>query len=81
MHALKKCWLNAGFYSLLMCFTLVAVPLLTLFLVCQTPFVPKRRIMLQLRRCIHWYGYVVIYLLPLPLVRVHFERCAAGQTL
>lgn len=81
MKLLMQCWLNATFYTLLVLFTLVAVPVLTLALVCQAPFSSHRRILRQLRRYIRWYGFVVIYLLPVPWVRVRFEQPSADPCL
>jgi len=66
--------LNAVFYPLLVLFSLLAVPTLTLFIAVQAPFVGHRRAMRLFRRCIRWYGYVVIYILPWPWVRVRYEE-------
>lgn len=73
MNLLKLLWLNVWFYTWLVLFTLVAVPALTFFVALQAPFIPHRRAMRLFRRCIRWYGFVVIYWLPFPLVRVRYQ--------
>jgi len=54
-------------------FTLVAVPALTLFVAVQVPFVSHRHAMRLFRKAIRWYGLVVIYALPVPLIRVRYQ--------
>lgn len=76
---LKLLCLNISFYILLVLFSLAAVPLLTLFIAVQAPFVGHRGAMRLFRRAIRGYGYVVIYWLPLPLVRVRFENHSGGR--
>jgi 1-acyl-sn-glycerol-3-phosphate acyltransferase len=73
MNILAVIWLNLWFYALLVLFSLVAVPALTLFVALQAPFMSHRRGMLLFRKAIRWYGFVVIYILPFPLVRVRYE--------
>lgn len=70
--------LNLTFYLLLVVFSLVAVPVLALFIAVQAPFVGHRRAMRLFRRAIRWYGFVVIYILPWPLVRVRYENRSGG---
>jgi 1-acyl-sn-glycerol-3-phosphate acyltransferase len=73
MKFLKLIWLNVWFYTLLVLFTLVAVPALTVFVAVQAPFISHRRAMHLFRKAIRWYGFVVIYILPFPLVRVRYQ--------
>lgn len=78
INFLKKLVLNLSFYTLLIPFSLVAVPVLTLFIAVQAPFVGHLGAMRLFRRAIRWYGFVVIYLFPRPLVRVRFENHSGG---
>lgn len=78
INFLKKLVLNLSFYTLLIPFSLVAVPVLALFIAVQAPFVGHLGAMRLFRRAIRWYGFVVIYLLPRPLVRVRFENHSGG---
>ena len=80
MSAFKLVWLNVWFHTLLILFSLVAVPVLTLFVGVQAPFVSHRHGMRLFRKAIRWYGFVVIYILPFPLVRVRFEDIASHET-
>ena len=73
LRFLQLLCLNAVFYPLLVLFSLIAVPTLTLFIAIQAPIVGHRRAMRLFRRCIRWYGFVVIYILPFPWVRVRYE--------
>ena len=73
MNGLKLIALNVWFYTLLVLYTLVAVPALTLFVAIQAPFIPHRRAMCLFRKAIRWYGFVVIYILPFPFVRVRYQ--------
>jgi 1-acyl-sn-glycerol-3-phosphate acyltransferase len=75
---LKLLCLNVSFYILLVLFSLIAVPLLALFIAVQAPFAGHRRAMRLFRMAIRWYGLVVIYLLPQPFVRVRFENHSGG---
>lgn len=80
MKVLALVWLNIVFYILFVFFTLLAVVVLTPFVVCQAPFVSRRVLMRQIRRAIGWYGYVVVYVLPFPFIRLHYEdRSGAGH--
>lgn len=75
---LKRLFLNLSFYSLLIPFSLSAVPVLALFIAVQAPFVGHRRAMQLFRMAIRWYGRGVIYVLPFPWVRVRFEDHSRG---
>jgi 1-acyl-sn-glycerol-3-phosphate acyltransferase len=79
MSILKVIWLNVWFYTLLVLFSLVAVPALTLFVWVQVPFISRRHAMRLFRRAIRWYGFVVIYILPWPLVKVRYEDRAPRE--
>ena len=70
MKCLAVIAFNVVFYFLLVVFTLVAVLGFTLFLVVLAPFVPQRTVQRRLRRCIAWYGWVVIRVLPFPFIRI-----------
>lgn len=76
--AFKKLALNLSFYPLLVLFSLVAVPVLALFIAVQAPFTGHRRAMQLFRMAIRWYGRGVIYVLPFPWVRVRFEDHSGG---
>lgn len=79
MSILKLIWLNVWFYTLLVPYSLVAVPALALFVAVQAPFISHRRGMRLFRRAIRWYGFVVIYILPWPLVKVRYEDRAPQE--
>jgi 1-acyl-sn-glycerol-3-phosphate acyltransferase len=70
---MKRVWLNLQFYPVFFLFSLVAIPALALFVAAQAPFVGHRRAMRRFRRAISWYGWVIIHVLPLPLVRFRYE--------
>lgn len=71
---LQRLALNLAFYPLLILFSLIAVPALALFIAVQAPFVGHRRAMRLFRRAIRGYGFVVIYILPYPFIRVRYEN-------
>ncbi len=79
LKRLEWVWLNLSFYFLLVLFSLLAVPGFSLFIAVQTPFISHRQAMRLFRRSIRWYGYVVIYILPFPLVRVRYENRSQGK--
>ena len=66
------CW-NLFFYVLLVLFSLVYIPVLTLLLVFQAPFVSRRCRHRMLRRAICGYGWGIIHVLSWPFVRVRAE--------
>jgi len=78
MNALKLAFLNAWFHALLALFSLVAIPALTLVVVCQAPFLSHRQAMGRFRRAISWYGFAIIYVLPFPWIRFRYEKEGAG---
>ena len=77
MNALKLAFLNAWFHALLALFSLVAIPALTLVVVCQAPFL-SHQAMGRFRRAISWYGFAIIYVLPFPWIRFRYEKEGAG---
>lgn len=79
MKLLKLIWLNGPFYVILVLFSLVAIPILSLFVTCQAPFISYRRITRLVRRAVRWYGFVVIYFLPFPFIRVRYEDRTGGR--
>jgi 1-acyl-sn-glycerol-3-phosphate acyltransferase len=76
MKRLALIYFNVVFYLLLVPFTLLAVPVFTLFLVGVAVFFPRRVVMRRLRRCISWYGWIVIRVLPLPFIRIRYRDVA-----
>ena len=78
MNSLKLIWLNVSFYILLVLFTLVAVPTLALFVAWFALTVSQREARRRFRRAISWYGYVIITVLPRPLIRFRYEDHASG---
>jgi len=75
---MKRVWLNLQFYPAFFLFSLVAIPALALSVAALAPFIGHRRAMRRFRRAISWYGWVVINVLPFPLVRVRYED-AGGE--
>lgn len=74
MRRLKFIYLNSTFYIFFFLFSLVAIPVLSLFVALCVATLPQRRAMMRLRRAISWYGAVVIRILPFPLVRLHYKE-------
>ena len=73
VQALKMVWLNATFYPLLVIYTAVAVPALSLMVAGYATFVPHRRALRLFRQAIRWYGWGIVRVLPLPFLRVRYE--------
>ena len=80
IKAIKLILLNVVFYLTLVPFSLLAVPVLAAFIAVQAPFIGHRKAMRLFRRAIKWYGYVVIHILPYPLVRVRHEDHSGGNS-
>lgn len=78
MNRLKLIWLNITFYTLLVMFSLTAIPLLLLLIGCQVPFSTRRRVLRLTRLSITWYGSIIINRLPRPLVRICYENFTNG---
>jgi len=79
MKALKVFWLNVSFYSLLILYSAISVPLLAFIVAGQAVFLPHRAGMKRFRRAISWYGAGVIRLLPWPLIRIRYEDTAPAE--
>ena len=67
-------WLNLAFYAGLVLFTLVAVPLWTVWVTLFGLLCGRRAALRRMRRAISWYGKVVIWVLPFPWVRVRYRE-------
>lgn len=65
-----------AFYPLLVIYTVVAVPLLSLMGALGAPFVSHQENMYRFRRMIAWYGYGVIRGLARPIIRIVYEAPA-----
>ena len=70
---LKLLYLNISFYSLFVLFSIIGIPILTLYIAFLSLFVSKRVVMKRFRRAISFYGAVITRLLPFPLVRVLYH--------
>jgi len=79
MRILKLAYLNITFYAFFIIFSLVVIPLLTVFIVCCRLVLSHRQTMKRLRRAIVWYGTVVIRILLFPLVRVEYKNYARSE--
>jgi 1-acyl-sn-glycerol-3-phosphate acyltransferase len=80
MNRLGLIGFNVVFYILLVLFTSAAVPLFALFLVGVAVFFPRRVVLRRLRRCISWYGWVVIRILPFRFVRIRYRDLAPSPS-
>jgi 1-acyl-sn-glycerol-3-phosphate acyltransferase len=78
IKVLKLLTLNITFYLGFLVFSLAAIPCLTLLVACMAPFVGHRQAMRWFHRAIQWYGFVVVKILPSPLVRVRSETDVPG---
>jgi 1-acyl-sn-glycerol-3-phosphate acyltransferase len=79
MRLLKLIYLNITFYAFYIIFSLVFIPLLTVFIVCCRLILSHRQTMKRLRRVIVWYGTVAIRILPFPLIRVEYKNYARNE--
>ncbi len=73
MRFLKLIYFNITFYAFFIIFSLVAIPVLTVFVIFCRLILPRRQAMKRLRRAISWYGAVIIRILPFPLLRVEYK--------
>lgn len=64
------------FYSLMILYSALTIPLLTLAVVAGAPFVSRPETMRRFRRMIARYGYVLIKVLARPAVRIVYEAPA-----
>jgi len=67
------------FYFLFFVFTLVFIPLMFLGVAATRLFLGQRRAMERFRRAINHYGWVIINLLPLGLIRVNYKDLETGD--
>ncbi len=73
MQRLKCMCFNIIFYTLFVVFSLVSIPVLTIFVVFCRFIMSHRQTMKRLRRAISWYGAVIIRILPFPWVRIAYK--------
>ncbi len=76
---IKLLYLNGTFYPAYLIYSAIIIPLLLLFVAGVRPFTSKRYAMKRFRRAISWYGLIVIYILPFPLVRVKYIDYEKGR--
>ena len=79
MRILKLAYLNITFYLFFIIFSLVVIPLFTVFIICCRLVLSRRQAMKRLRRAIVWYGAVIVRILPFPLVRVKYKNYARSE--
>jgi 1-acyl-sn-glycerol-3-phosphate acyltransferase len=72
-------WLNGAFYVLFIVFSAVFHPVMSLFVLAARLLLPRRRYLRRLRRVMSWYGWVIIRVLPWPLIRVRYEDLEPGR--
>jgi len=73
MNVLKLIYLNVTFYLLIISFSAISIPLLSLFVAFLSLFLSHRNTMKRFRRAISFYGAVIIRILPFPLIRVLYK--------
>jgi 1-acyl-sn-glycerol-3-phosphate acyltransferase len=71
--------LNLYFYSAFMVFSMIGIPVLTIFVVLISPFVSKRFVMKRFRRAISWYGKGMT-LIPFPFIKIKYEEQQKGAS-
>ena len=76
MNVLKLIYLNITFYVLFILFSVVSIPLLTIFVVLISLFSTRRAAMRRFRRAISWYGTIIIRVLPFPLIKILYRDYA-----
>lgn len=79
IQILKLIYLNVTFYVLFVVYCAVGMPMLALFVTVGALFSSHRQTLRRLRRVIIWYGWVVVRILPFPLVRVEYRDLAAND--
>ena len=79
MNRLKLLYLNATFYVSFLLFSVVAIPCLSLFVAAASLLLSRRATLRRFRRAISWYGWVIIHILPFPLIRVRYRDCSARK--
>jgi len=73
MRLLKFLYLNLTFYALFIIFSLVAIPVLAVFVIFCRLILSRRQTMKLLRMAVLWYGTVIIRILPFPSVRLEYK--------
>ena len=73
MNALKSIYLNVSFYLLFLLFTAIYIPLAIFVIFFLSLFSSKRSSMKRLRFAISWYGFIIVSVLPFPLVRIQYR--------
>ncbi len=74
MRLLKIAFLNLFFYPLFIIFTLMAFINLGSLIILLLLFLPKLKILKFIRLAIRWYGAVIIWVLPFPLIRLDYKN-------
>lgn len=73
MNYFKLFFLNLYFYILFIIFSMINIPVLTLFIAFLSLFIPHRLTMKRFRRAINWYGRGVGLLFS-PFIRMRYEN-------
>src|ERR1035437_6901828 len=73
LNILATIYLNFTFYLLFIVFSLISIPLLTLFVFFVGLVSPQRKTMRMFHRAIRWYATIIIRVLPFPLIRVQYR--------
>jgi len=71
--------LNVYFYALFLMASAIVIPVLSLFTVFLSVFLPERLVMKRFRRCISWYGRVMTSV-PFPFIRLRYEDRSGGES-
>jgi 1-acyl-sn-glycerol-3-phosphate acyltransferase len=72
-NILATIYLNFTFYLLFIVFSLISIPLLTLFVVFVGLVSPQRKTMKIFRRAIRWYATIIVRVFPFPLIRIQYR--------
>ena len=70
----KLAYLNVSFYVLLIVFSSIYIPIISLLVMASTLVVSRRVTMRMFRRGISVYGYIVVRILPFPLIRIRYRN-------
>ncbi len=79
MEEIKKFILNLVFYVMFFVFSIIAIPPVVLLALLGSLILPKRLVLKRWRRAISWYGWVIIYVLPFPFIKVQYKDLARGD--
>ncbi|MBN2302262.1 MAG: hypothetical protein JXN60_07090, partial [Lentisphaerae bacterium] len=80
VKSFKCVWLNAAFYALFIFFSCLYIPPLSVIVALLTPVMTHRAHMRFLRRLMRFYGEVIIYVLPWPLLKVRYVNEGSDDT-